>query len=389
VTDADPWSRPIVPIVGVALLLLAAGLFVTACGDDEAGAGATDGTQAGPVNAVPVETVRVRTATLRDTVGAAGSLNALEEVELQSESTGPVVQVHFEEGTRVERGRTLVTIDPDKLRSELGARRAALESAEARQELARRTFERVRTLYERGSASREELDEAESARDQNRADVRRLASEIELMEERLEDTVVAAPFTGMISERMVDAGDFVDVGEPLATLYRIDTLEVAFGLPERFYDRVAPGQEVTATVSAYPDREFSGEVRFISPAVDVATRTFRVKARIDNSEGLLKPGTFADVRVTLERREDRPVVPEEALVSTRSGYIAFVVEDGTAHRREVTVGLREPGLAEIREGLEAGETVVRAGQMNLADGVPIEVVDRAPRAAGGPGSLPR
>jgi membrane fusion protein (multidrug efflux system) len=336
-----------------------------------------------------VETVQVRTATLRETVGATGSLDALEEVQLQSESTGPVVRVHFEEGTRVEKGRTLITIDPDKLRSELSARRAALESAEAREELTRRTFERVRTLHDRGSASREELDQAQSALDQNRADLRRLASEIELMEERLEDTVVVAPLTGMISERLVDAGDFVDVGEPLATLYRTDTLEIAFGLPERDYDRVEPGQEVTAAVSAYPETELAGEVVFVSPAVDVATRTFRVKARIDNSAGLLKPGTFARVQVTLEKREDRPVLPEEALVSTRTGYIAFVVEEGTAHRRDVTIGLREPGLVEIREGLEPGETVVLAGQMNLVDGSPVEIVEQAPRTAGGPGSLPR
>lgn len=387
--DADPWSRttagrpggcaPASPATIALLVLLP---LLAGCGAEEQQG--SDGPRT-----VPVEVVEVETATLRDTVGATGSLNALEEVELQSESTGPVVRVHFEEGSLVEKGQTLVTIDADKLRSELSARRAALESAEARAELSRRTFERVRTLHERGSASREELDRAESDLDQARAEVRRLASEIELIDERLEDTVVAAPMTGMISERLVDPGDFVDVGEPLATLYRTDTLEITFGLPERFYDRVAPGQEVIAGVSAYPDREFTGVVRFISPAVDVSTRTFRVKARIDNAEGLLKPGTYARVQVTLEKRRDRPVIPEEALVSTRSGYLVFAVEEGTARRRSVTIGLREPGRVEIREGVEPGETVVRAGQMSLVDGASVEVVEHVTRSPGGPGSLPR
>lgn len=387
--DADPWSRttagrpggraPVSPATIALLVLLP---LLAGCGAQEEQG--SDGPRT-----VPVEAVEVETATLRDTVGATGGLNALEEVELQSESTGPVVRVHFEEGSRVEKGQTLVTIDPDKLRSELSARRAALESAEARAELTRRTFERVRTLHERGSASREELDRAESDLDQARAEMRRIASEIELTEERLQDTVVVAPMTGMISERLVDPGDFVDVGEPLATLYRTDTLEITFGLPERFYDRVAPGQEVVAEVTAYPDREFTGAVRFISPAVDVATRTFRVKARIDNADGLLKPGTFARVRVTLETRTGRPVIPEEALVSTRSGYLVFAIEDGAARRRPVTIGLREPGRVEIREGVEPGETVVRAGQMSLVDGVSVEIVEHVSRSPGGPGSLPR
>ncbi|MDX1631342.1 MAG: efflux RND transporter periplasmic adaptor subunit [Thermoanaerobaculia bacterium] len=353
--------------------------LLAGCSGEDEGAGN------GGSRTVPVEAIRVEAETLRDTVAATGSLRSPEEVTLRSEVTGPVERVHFEEGTRVEEGQPLIAIDAEKLRRELRARRAALEAAEARVELTGRTFERVETLHQRGSASEEELDEAESAFDQAGADVRRIEAEIELVQERLEDTVIEAPMAGEISERLVDSGDFVQVGDPLADLYRTDVLEVAFGVPERVLERIAAGQEVTVRVPGFPDRTFTGEVGFISPAIEEATRSFLVKARIDNPDGRLKPGGFASVRVTLERREDRPVVPEEALVGTREGYFVFVVEDGVARRREVEVGLRVPGKVEIREGLQPGETVVRAGQMSLAGGEEVEVVENVVE----PVNLPR
>lgn len=365
-----------------ALLLATLLLTTAACGGEEEGGGQQQ-------SATPVEVVEVESVSLRDTVGATGTLRALETVELASEAAGTVQRVHFEEGARVEQGQRLVTLNPEKLRSQLAASRSAVEAAEARVELTRRTYERVETLFDRGSASREELDRVETDFEQATAEAARLASETDLAGERLSDTAVYAPTSGHISERLVDVGDFVDVGQPLATLYRTDPLEIAFGVPERAMGRLRPGQEVTATVSAYPEREIPGTVGFISPSVDEATRTFLVKARVDNSEGLLKPGSFADVRVTLERRTGRPAIPEEALVSTRTGYVVFVVEDGKAHRREVEIGLREPGRVEIREGLEVGETVVKAGQMRLAEGAEVEVVEDLPGGGYRGSGLPR
>src|SRR5690606_33674024 len=120
---------------------------------------------------------------------------------------------------------------------------------------------------------------------------------------------------------------------------------------------------------------FSATTIFVSPSVDDRTRDFLVKARLDNPDALLKPGTFATAVLTVRKREAALVVPEEALIATREGYMVFLVgDDGTAVRRPVEIGLRNPGVVQITSGLAAGDRVIRSGHMRVADGSPIEVV---------------
>ena len=191
---------------------------------------------------------------------------------------------------------------------------------------------------------------------------------VEVVRERIEDTRIRAPFPGVLSERLVDPGDLVQPGQALVTLYRDRGKEAVFRAPGRYAGVVKPGQTAEIGVDAFPDRTFSGRVFFVSPELDPRTRGFQVKAAIEDREDLLKPGMFARVRVIVSRREDRPAVPEEALVALREGYAVFVVEEGRARRRSVQIGLRRVGTVEIVEGLEPGETVVRKGHLQLQDG---------------------
>jgi membrane fusion protein (multidrug efflux system) len=337
--------------------------------------------QAPQATAVGIATVEKDA--LRERVHGIGTLRALEMVELRPEVDGVLLERHFEEGRRVEEGELLYTIQATKLQRELRARRAQWDAAEARLQEARRSFKRIETLVERQSATEEEFDRAQANLDAARAEVDRLEAEIELVQERIEDTTIHAPFTGMISESHVDPGEYLRVGQALATLYRTDILEMDFSLPERFFGRVRPGQEVAVRVAAYEEREFSGVVDFVSPSVEEATRDFRIKSRIPNEAGLLSPGMFGRASITVQIREEAPVVPEESLVSTRAGYIVFVVQDGAAQRREVELGLREPGRVEIRQGVSAGERVVTEGHMRLQDGGQVKVVQDVAEAAAG------
>lgn len=355
--------RPVCAATMLSTLLLAA----VGCGGAESDA-QPDGADRPPAR---VDTVLVSARDIRETVSSTGTLRSVETVELRSEVAGPVRSIHFAEGERVQKGQLLVSIERVKIEDQLDAATAARAAQEARAELARATHRRVHTLYERGSASQEELDEAASDSEEAEAMLGQLDAEISLLEEQLADTEVRAPVDGRISLRLVDTGDLVQVGTPLATLYTLDPLEVVAQVPDRILDRVHLGQEVRARVSAFPDRVFTGTITFISPAVDEGSRMFPVKAEIANTDEVLKPGSFAAVAITLELREGRPMIPEECLVSTRQGYIVYVVVDGTARRRNVEIGLREPGIVEILSGLEVGETVVRAGQMTLSDGDPV------------------
>ncbi|MGM0578058.1 MAG: efflux RND transporter periplasmic adaptor subunit [Myxococcota bacterium] len=366
-------------------MLLCASLLVAGCASEEQAAEPGGG---GGEQAVPVEVATVRAETLEETVRGIGSLESPDAVILRPETSGVVREIGFEEGAHIEEGALLFRIDEAILESELGAQRATLRSARARLQNAERRFERQEALLQRGVSAQAAYDDALADKDSAAAEVARLRAEVALTKERIRDTRIEAPFSGVISERRIDRGAWVQTGQDLATLYRTGALEVGFTVPERYAGRIAVGRPVRVSVESRPDTTWEGEVSYVSPSIDEANRDLRVKAQVPVAEGL-RPGSFVTARVVLDVRRDVPVVPEEALVGTRKGYIVFAVREGRAHRVSVETGLREPGIVEIREGVEAGDRVVREGHMRLSDGARVQPqTDEAGEADADAGQAP-
>ncbi|MFW6323604.1 MAG: efflux RND transporter periplasmic adaptor subunit [Desulfovibrionales bacterium] len=334
--------------------------------------------------AVAVEVVEVRSSDFARTVRGIGTTEAAETVQVSPERSGVITQIHVQEGERVRQGQPLFSLRSAVLRQELEATRAALNSARSRLENARSSFRRFSRLYEQEIVSKEEFEETKTDFETARAEVNRLEAEVRLVQERLDETYVRAPMDGVLSETEFDPGDYVNEGDPLITLFRVDILEVAFTVSERYMGQVEIGQPVRVKVDAYPEKEFPGEVIFISPNIDPQTRSFRVKAAVENPDDVLKPGAFAPVILLLDVHENRPTVPEEALVAVRAGYMVFVIEQEKAWSRDVSIGLREPGRVEVTSGLQVGDLVVSAGQMALAHGSRIRIMNQE----GGPENTP-
>lgn len=354
------------------LLMLTVMLMIAGCEQDD------DAPRERP--AVTVEVEEVLTMDLSDTVTGFGSLRAIEQVVLRPEIAARVLAVHFEEGSEVEGGTLLFELDAEKLTAQRQARSAALRSASIRLADAERQLRRQQELRRRELSSEEALDQARAEQESAAAERDRLQAELALIEAQLADTRIHAPFAGALSERRVDRGAFVTVGEALATLYRVAPLEVSFSLPERHSRRLSLGQAVTVRTVADPDVSFEGTVTFLSPSVDEASRTLLVKAEVANEDRLLRPGSFVIAEVTLAQRAQRPVVSSESLVATRQGYLVFVVEDDRARAREIETGLRQGTVVEVISGVESGERVVRQGHQRLDDGQRVIVLE--PRAAG-------
>ncbi len=354
------------PVRALPLLLLSLS-FLAACAEEK---------QSAPQQRAPVvvETAPVEPAAFEETVRGIGSVKAGKRVVIRPERFGIIEEIHFQEGQEVDRGRLLVTLRDDKLQQELAGVRSELRSAQATLEQTRRSHERFSRLFAQDTISREELDQVETEYETAQAEVSRLEARIGLIREQLEDTRIRAPMAGVLSESLFDPGDYVEGGEELVTLYDTSTMEVAFRVSGSRSRAVEAGQPVRVTVDAHPDREFPGRVVFVGPSIDPATRTFLVKARMENPSGLLTPGAFATVEVVVNERSGQPSVPEESLVPVRTGYVVFTVDDNkTAHRQGVQTGLREPGLVEITQGLSLGDRVVTRGHMNLSDGDSVQI----------------
>lgn len=355
---------PIGLLFGVVILAAA----VTACSGQES---SSDRDKSPPT---PVQVVRVQQRDLKESIEAVGSLVASEEVTIRPEISGIVRAIAFREGERIQREALLFSLEDEEIRQRLRARRAALTAARAETENARRMLLRRRDLLAEGTIAAETYEEVKTRYETAAARQEQIQAEIREIGEELKNTEIRSPINGITGAIQVDPGDFVEIGDPLVTLVRTNVLEVRFTVAERYANRVDEGQPVTIQTAANPERTFQGRVFFVSPQIRESTRELELKARIQNDEGLLRPGGFVRVALILKVRNQTLIVPEEALVPTRTGYVVFVVQDQTARRREVSIGLRRPGIVEIRTGLEPGETVIRSGHISVSDGDRVQTV---------------
>jgi membrane fusion protein (multidrug efflux system) len=332
------------------------------------GAGGPPGGFAVPVLAEPVSVERIA-----EEIVAIGTLRSNESVMLRPEVAGRVTEIGFAEGSVVTAGTVLVKLDDSIPRAELA-------QAEAELELAQANARRAQDLYARGAGSA-------VARDQAVATLRTATAAVELGRARLGKFRLVAPFDGIVGLRRVSPGEFVNVGADIVNLESIDPIKLDFRVPEVFLSRIRVGQRLVVTVDAFPDRTFPGEITAIDPAIDPVGRSIAVRASLPNRDGLLRPGLFARVRLTLREEPQAIVVPEAAIMPFGGRMLVMKVVDGKAQPQPVTLGLRREGRVQVTEGLAPGDVVVTAGQMKLQPGATVAVLP--PEAAPPANNAPR
>src|SRR5881628_1590015 len=349
----------------VAALAIAAG----ACSKSKAGGRDPAGGGGGAPMGMPVEVVVARTDTVRDEISATGQIEAVQSIDLRPEVDGRIVEILIREGQEVEQGTPFFKVDDAQLKAQVA-------QLEAKGDLANQALARAKELAQQNASSAADLEQAE-------ATARAAQAEYDLQRIRLDRTTVRAPFAGVVGQRYVSLGDYVTTSTRLASLHTVNPQRATFQVPERFARLLRPGQEVTFRVAAIPGRDFTGEVDFVDPVVQLPGRTILVKARVPNGQRLLQPGMFIEARLVTAVRANAIVVPEDAVVPLQGATFVWVVNDGKAERRSVALGVRTPGFVEVTSGVEAGAQVVVGGLELLAPGVPVRatVVDRAARSA--------
>ncbi len=203
--------------------------------------------------------------------------------------------------------------------------------------------------------------------------VQHAVSELNLIKARMKDLTLIAPMDGVLSERRVAVGDFVDKAALIFELYDLSTVRIVFQVPERYINKIRIGQSAEARLEPYPDETFRGVIYYIDPAVDEKTRTVLMKMRIPNAARKLKAGLFATVRIDIGDFPSATVIPEESIVPQGGDSFVFVVENGVAHLRQIRIGLRQGGQVQVLSGIKPGDQVVVAGIQKIRDGAPVRV----------------
>jgi len=388
----------------VTTLLAAVVLGSAACGSGDAKA--KDQQTAPPV--VSVSAVAAAERPIARFIRATGSLMAEEEADVAAETAGRVVAAGIERGTPVAQGAELIRLsstETDAQLKEAEANAAQIEArlgiamggtfdlnavpevqnAKAGADLAQAEFARIKSLLDQRVVSQSEYDQrrtqAEAARQQHEAAKNGAAQQyqalqaararVSLARKAFTDTVVRAPFDGVVAQRLVTVGDYVTKGMKVAIVVRVNPLRVQLTVPEQAVSSMAVGQPVTFEVDAYPGRQFEGKVKYVSPALQADQRALTVEALVPNPDGVLKPGLFATARIEQPGRTPGVLVPATSVQVTSGTSRVYVIAGDHVEERIVTTGETVGDLLEITKGLKTGERVATKNIAQLADGIRI------------------
>ena len=298
---------------------------------------------------VPVNAIEARIGRFQDTINAVGNLKGEAEVELRFQVEGRVEELNLAEGQKVKKGQLL---------GRLNDRDASLKVERAKIEL-----EQTEKLYQIGGVSKTKLDES------------RLNMEVAQAE--LDKTRLIASRDGIIGEKEVEVGEFVNPQRKVAKLVSIKNVIVEVGIIEKQVDKVYPGQKILVTVDAYPGNIFEGTIETISPIIGSdGSKTFSVRSKIPNPDSLLLPGMFARSKIITYEADDAISVPNDALNKTPGGFQVFVVnKENVAEARDVQVGYVASEFTQIESGLNPGEIVVVQKPPELKAGSKVKIIE--------------
>jgi membrane fusion protein, multidrug efflux system len=341
----------------VAALLIAAPALTQQRGGGPGGAAGGP-----PPSSVFAEPVREQTFASR--VEAIGTLEPNERADLTLTASDRVTAVYFQDGDRVKKGKTLLSLAQ---REQL----ALVESAEADLAQANQDLARIEPLAKQGAVSTSELDLA-------RRNVNAAAAQLRAVQSRQNDRVLVAPFDGVLGFRRVSVGSLVRPGDVVATLVDDSVMRLEFAVPSNFLRVLRPGLEIEASTSDLPGQVFTGTVDSIDNMIDPVTRSVRVRANVPNPSGILKSGMFMAVGLQAEPRRALSV-PEVALQPRGPETFVWIADTSgaqtVARRVKIEPGLRHNGRVEIIAGLSEGQMVITEGALRVREGAPVVIKD--------------
>src|SRR5579872_3465672 len=387
------------------------GIVIAAIGVAGCGGNATSAASSAEPAPVAIHTASVQKQAIDRYLRVTGSLAADEQAGVAAETAGRVVGTPVERGTHVTEGAVLVRVsatEADASLREAEANAAQLEArlglsagqpfdpsrvpealnAKASLDWAEADFNRIKSLLDQKvvlqaeydqrltavNASRQQFLAAQNTAQQSYRSLQAARARIDLARKTASDTIVRAPFSGIVSERLVSTGDYVTKGMKVATVVRIDPVRVELTVPEQYLSLVKAGQAVRLSVDAYPNETFTATVKFVSPALKSDQRALTVEAVAQNRDGRLKPGLFATAFLQQTNPAPALLVPASSIETVSGTSRVYVVTDANkVEERIVTLGETVGDRVELASGVKTGERVATNPRGKLSDGTRVQI----------------
>ena len=346
----------------ISLIIGVGALFVFSCGQE--------GQDADTQIAVPVSVEDVHPRSIQEFISATGTVRAFKEAALTSQINGyyelqanPRTGKPYKTGDKVKRDELMIKLDsPETVNS------VKIESQKLNLDISQREYEKQQTLYEKGGVTLRELVDSERAFRDAQYSYNNALLELQKME-------IRAPFDGIITE-LPYYTPHVQTGleKPMVTIMDYGRLYLDLDLSGNSFGRVRESQSARITNYSFPDDTLTGTVTQVAPAIQPATRSFRVGMMIDNPNLLLRPGMFVKSEIIIAAQDSTIVIPKHIIQSNNRGKIVYVVEKGAASERLIQTGIENPDFVEVTEGLKVGDRLVIKGFETLSNRSKIKIV---------------
>ena len=351
---------------------------------------------------MPVDMAPATRREVVDYITVVGNLIGQATVDVVPRVGGRIESIPVKLGDRVTKGQTVVKIEDDQIREQINQRMASLKVNEANVQqrendakLTETIYARMKAQYDRDLLSKQLLEDAEAKYNTAvsnvgvaKAQLVQMQSSVDELKITLANTTVTSPVDGFVSKRVLDQGAFAGANTVILSVVDIGIVRMVANLVEKDMKRVQPGVQAVVEVDAFPGEQFTGQVSRVAPVFDPATRTAPMEIEVPNPGFRLKPGLYARVKLTVDRRPNALTVPRGAIADIEGKRGVFMLENQVARFHEVKTGLQDNERVEILEGLNEGQRVVTVGTLALRDGDRISVVGE-PNGEGGRGGRGR
>lgn len=355
------WIIPLVLLVGITLAVRS-GVFA--------------GTKDNAPQADNALSVKVAAAQYLDTVPSLafnGTLEGQTSATVSAKISGRVEQVLVQEGQQVKAGDPLVKLEAVELANSARQAGDSVRKAQANYELALNDYNRYQTLLDKGAVSEQQFDNAKAKLRSAEADLSSATANQSSAQQQYSYGLITSPVDGVVANKTATVGQVVSPGAALMVVQDINQVYAVVNVEQKELGRIKVGQKANVTIDAYPDKVFPGVVEVMNPEAGAASRMFRTKIKLDNSNADLKPGMFASVQLVTGDSVQVLTVPQAAVVQKQGQYYIFIAENGKAIRRQVDIGEVTGNTIVVKSGLNPGEQVITTSVSKLKDGDSVKI----------------
>lgn len=325
------------------------------------------------VEAIPVKVSTVETGDIKEIFTTTGTIEAADQAIVSAKASGRVTYVRVQLGDYISKGQVLVTLERDDVNNQMNQAKVSVVQAELNYKQAKDNFTRKQKLFAEQIISQQEFDSAQNQLDIAESQLKQSHIGVDLVDSQIKNTEVRAPISGYIGSRQVNGGEMVSPGAPLFSIVDLSQVYVTVNLSDSYISQAKVKQQAEVTLAASPDKVFLGSIAQIAPMADAITKTYPTKILLNNSSKVFKDGMLTQVKLNFNEQKNAVKLPIEAIIDETGGKAVYIVENNTAVRKPVEVGISDGKFVQILSGLTGGEQVVVMGQNNLEDGLKVVV----------------